>query len=261
VPKKFGNRPCPAAFLFSLLLACLLFMVAPASAQDAGNSPPLAVEQQQEPAEAQSLHFYTLQDDTDRLPPGPLSRHLLRLNPLAAKGPHPMVQWYYWANQRKPFGPALLFVLFFTLVSWAVMPGWLRRAEEPLRQRFWTTLFVGALVTAVFLTAGRVALRALIGWPLAVVVYGLLELSLLVGLSAVVSMLGQSMGSLVRLQRWPLVGKRADARRFTELFIGSLICALFLQIPALGPLPKLGTRLVGLLAVLGLGALFRTRAR
>lgn len=181
-------------------------------------------------------------------------------DPSAADTVRPMMQWREWANQPKPFLRSALFILFFSVVLWAAMPKRLELAESPVRTRFWRSFLLGVLVVAVGVVFARVSIRTMLGWPLGMLALAVLEFALLSGLAVMVSILGQRIGQLLALTRWPLVGSRDSARRFAELLMGALVCALLLQIPALGPLPPLGTRLVSLLAVLGLGGIFRTRS-
>jgi hypothetical protein len=77
-------------------------------------------------------------------------------------------------------------------------------------------------------------------------------------LSVVSLLIGQSLGAWLRLCKLPFMN-RPDVCRFAQLLLGALICALLLQIPGFGFLPKIGTRFVALLAVLGLGGLYRNR--
>jgi len=71
-----------------------------------------------------------------------------------------------------------------------------------------------------------------------------------------VLLIGESVGYYLKLDRWI---KRPDVRRLACLLLGTLICVLLLQIPGVGILPKIGTRLVAMLALVGLGGLYRSR--
>ena len=173
-------------------------------------------------------------------------------------GFRPMLQWYHWANKPRPFFKSLLFILLYSVVAWSMFPAWLQAAQATCRQKFWSSLGVGCLVVMVGVTLARIAVMTGLGAPLGLLVGGLLELALLCGLSVVSSMIGQSVGGLLRFCKLPFMD-RPDVCRFAQLLLGALICALLLQIPGVGLLPKIGTRFVALLAVLGLGGIYRNR--
>lgn len=173
-------------------------------------------------------------------------------------GTRPMVVWYHWANERKPFVPSLLFMLFFSITLTSLAPRWAANAQVECKARFWRMFLFGCLILAVAITAIRICLLTMLAWPAAIVLMGAIQIAVIGGLSVMTLSIGESIGSHLRADKWIA---RADVRRLFCLLIGSLICALLLQIPGFGPLPRIGTRLVGLLAVVGLGALFRSRGR
>jgi hypothetical protein len=176
----------------------------------------------------------------------------------ARLAPRPMLAWYHWANQRKPFGASLAFILFFSVTLSSLMPRWMSNSQAECKRHFWRTFFQGALLFAVAMTAVRVSLLTMLGWPLATLFMGLVQLMAVGGLTVLVLSLGQSVGFFLKADKWI---RRPDVRRLFCLLIGSLICAALLQIPGAGPLPRVGTRLVALLAVVGVGGLFRSRRR
>lgn len=170
----------------------------------------------------------------------------------------PMIVWYHWANQPKPLFLSLLFVLFFSVTLTSLAPRWAANAQVECKAKFWRMFLFGCLILAVTITAVRVCLLTMLGWPAAIVLMGAMQIAAIGGLSVMILSIGESIGSHLKVDKWIA---RADVRRLFCLLIGSVICALLLQIPGFGPLPRIGTRLVGLLAVVGLGALFRSRCR
>lgn len=206
-----------------------------------------------------SIRFYAMMDPNGPVPP-PL-REFVKTHPAfrSHMGFRPMLQWYVWANKPKPLIPSLLFILMFSVVVWSLIPAWMKRAQTQCRERFWASFFIGGLVMVITLWLLRTAVVTLFGWPLGMLIGGLLQFALMAGLGVVSTLIGESMAFYLHLDQWPLIGARPDTRRFATLFLGALICALLLQIPGIALLPKIGTRLVGLLAVLGLGSLYRTR--
>jgi hypothetical protein len=168
----------------------------------------------------------------------------------------PLLVWYHWANQRKPFLPSLLFILFFSVTISSLMPHWTANAQSECKTRFWRTFFHGCMAMAIGLIAVRFSLMSKIGWPAAIILMGLVQITVLCGLSVLVLSVGQSVGTHLKLDKFIA---RHDVRRLTFILLGALVCALLLQIPGFGPLPRIGTRLVALLALVGVGGLVRTR--
>lgn len=208
-----------------------------------------------------SVKFYTFLEPTNVVPPGFVGS-AVREHPELRRfvgGPRPMVQWYFWANQRKPFLPSVGFILFFSLISWSLLPTLHRRASQVCREKFWSTFLTGVLAVFALILLVRMAIGSLIGWSMGIVLIGLFQLLLMCGVAIVSSIIGQRICSLLKLDKLPLLKERPRSMRFTELLVGALVLSALLQIPGIGVLPRIGTRLVAMLAVLGLGGIFQTR--
>lgn len=208
----------------------------------------------------EEMKMYAMLDSQQMPEPGLLAQHLQKLVPIPNRkvGIRPMLLWFHWANLPKPFGPCFLFILFISVSVTSVMPVWVKKAEMFCKQSFWRTFFVGCLIATLTITLIRGALLSMFGWPMSVLVAGAFQLSLLVGLSVMVLLIGESLGYYLKLDAWI---KRPDVRRLACLVLGTLICVALLQIPGIGILPKIGTRLVAMLALVGLGGLYRSRQR
>lgn len=163
----------------------------------------------------------------------------------------PFLQWRRWAETKQPFLPSLLFCLFSSLLLWSIFPKTLGAAEANCRQEFWKSLFSGAVITTIILTFSRMLFSTYIDWPLGILVVGLTQLSLIAGLSVIISLVGRSIAALCSFS------SRKKLSRFVELTLGSLLCAALLQIPILGNLPAIGIRLLMLFALLGAGGIFK----
>jgi hypothetical protein len=181
-----------------------------------------------------------------------------RLAPFANRriGGRPMLLWYHWANERKRFFPAFAFLLFTSILISSCAPRWMTSAQGECKHHFWKSFLQGLLMVALGITAVRAGLVTMIGWPMAVLLAGLLQIALLGGLSCLILLIGQAFGHYLRLEKWIT---RPDVRRLTCIVIGCLLIALMLQIPGVATLPRIGTRLVAMLAIVGLGGLFRSR--
>lgn len=231
-----------------IVMSAILFAVSPALAENNNDAP-------------DTMSMYAMLEDSPARELGPIASTMQRVAPFAnpkAGGARPMLLWFHWANQRKPFVPSLLFLLFTSTLISCVIPNWMQNAQAACRERFWRTFFTGALCAVLAMATVRVALLTMLGWPLAVFLVGAYELALLAGLSVMVLLLGQSIGYYLKVDKW---SSRSDVRRLACILIGAILCAALLQIPGFGLLPRIGTRLLAMLSVVGLGALYRTLRR
>lgn len=243
--------------IFALLLTLAAAVGMPAWSQaqddDQRHEAPLAVHGDMQ----QDLLMYAMLE----VPPPPPhggAEILQRIAPFNSRrlGGRPMLLWYYWANQPKRFLPSLAFLLFTSILISSCAPRWMVSAQGECKHHFWRSFLQGILAVAVAITAVRCGLITMIGWPLAVVLAGCLQLALVGGLSVLILLIGQAFGHYLRMDKWIT---RPDVRRLACILIGCLLIAALLQIPGVATLPRIGTRLVALLAVVGLGGLFRSR--
>ncbi|MBY0357615.1 MAG: hypothetical protein K2W82_06405 [Candidatus Obscuribacterales bacterium] len=167
----------------------------------------------------------------------------------------PFLQWRRWAETRQPFLPSLLFCLFSSLLLWSIFPKTLGAAETNCRQEFWKSLLSGAVIITIILTFSRMVFSTYIDWPLGILVVALTQLSLLAGLSVIISLVGRSIALVSGFSA--SFSSRKNLSRFVELTLGSLLCAAILQIPLFGNLPAIGIRLLMLFALLGAGGIFK----
>jgi hypothetical protein len=232
----------------------------PSGSQNAGSEPVAGPNGAQSAADSNSaesaaddLKFYAMLNTSSPVPrewKGWVKDHRIKL------GFRPMLQWHFWANKRKPFLPSLLFIFLFSVVVSCLAPKLLTNAQVQGRQKFWASFFTGALAVAIVLWLVRVSVLSQFGWPMGVVLSGSLQFSLMTGVGVISSLIGQNVGQHMGVHK---LSAREDVRRFAELLIGAIICAALLQLPGIAGLPRIGTRLVGLIAVLGFGALCRTK--
>lgn len=208
---------------------------------------------------ADSIYFYAMMQPTGPIPPK--LQNFLKKHPEVRSqlGYRPMLQWAVWANKPKPFLPSLAFILVFALVDWALFPHWMSAAQTYCRERYWSTFWVGTLILGIAIWMVRMSVITLFNWPMGMFLGGLLQFISMAGLSVVVSMIGQTLAVLLKISKWSFIGQREDAYRFAYLLLGALACSVLLQIPGIGDLPRIGPRLVGLLAILGFGGIFRAR--
>ena len=261
-----------ARWYFSVIVLLLLAagMLLPAWCQnEPQREAPPAVNggQQPQPHEALPAVHGDVQSDLMmyallETPPPPTAagaRMIDGLSPLNRRlGGRPMLLWYHWANQHKRFLPSLAFLLFTAVLISSSAPHSITHAQGECKRHFWRCLLQGIFIVVLANTCVRAGVLTMIGWPLAIVLAGILELGLVAGLTVLILLLGQAIGHYLRMDKWIT---RADARRLACILLGALLIALLLQIPGFATLPRIGTRLVALLAIVGLGGLFRARRR
>lgn len=218
-----------------------------------------------DPADDEDMLFYAfLKNDPSQAPPfiaafgnnDFVKNFLLSTNREDAQF-RPMLQWRRWAEQKQPFLRSWLFCLFTSWSFWILIPKKLQAAEQVCRKEFWTCQLNGFALAGICLILARAAFLTHLGWPLGILLIALFQLGLLLGLTIIVSLSGHRIALLLRLGKWPLFSSRRGLCRFGELFLGTLLCAAILQIPVLGDLPRIGTRLVALFCLLGLGSLYK----
>lgn len=173
----------------------------------------------------------------------------------------PMLQWRRWADRHQRFFPALGFIAFTSTLIWSLIPGILQAASEESRKSFWRCFGTGALMAALTMILTRSVFQTQLGWPLGILLAGLSQAAMLVGLAVAVFNLGHSVLLLAQLNKINALSKNPAAFRVGELLVGSLLAALLLQIPPLGPVPQVGTRLLALFALLGVGSIYRILRR
>lgn len=214
----------------------------------------------------EEIKFYAFMSEENPDPIGPLYKFLearglakgiLIPQPLSDSKFRPLAPWRRWVEKPQAFSPSLAFCLLVSWIFWTLLPKKLENVEQICRREFWKSFFTGMAVAAICLTLARSVFFTHLGWPLGIVLIAVFQLGMLLGLSVIVSMMGHSLALLLRLPKVPFLAQKPGLCKFIDLAIGALLCASLLQIPLIGDLPRLGTRLISLFCVLGLGGLFK----
>lgn len=157
-----------------------------------------------------------------------------------------------WLNEPKPPLATFLFSALVSAIALAFFPGAVETATRHCKQHYWRC-FGRALITNICLfLLFRVSIESNITTPLALLFAGVLELFIAAGLALGIIMIGESL--LAKLSP-DFLKDRPRARKTLIILLGSLFATLIIQIPALGRLPRPGSRLMLLLATLGEGGL------
>ncbi|MBN8662241.1 MAG: hypothetical protein J0M35_17865 [Candidatus Obscuribacter phosphatis] len=144
-------------------------------------------------------------------------------------------------------------IMFMTLVLRFFAPKSLKEATEKCREGIFLSLTAAFVFTAIAMTLTKAAFYSDALSPLGLMLTGFTQLAYLVGIAVGANALALS-----------LIEKIGKSSRKAELFaltITITLLSLLALIPDLGPLPRIGNRLLGILAMLGLGGLIRAKYR
>lgn len=183
---------------------------------------------------------------------------LLQPDPNRPPEHQPMRAFRSWLQSKRPFIPVFLILMFSSLTVCSFFPTQIATAQDACRRQFWRCIGKGILVTILTATAARI-LVAINFTHLALVAMAFVQFVALAGLCVSISLIGTRILDKCGLSEksWMLAHPRWAV--FFAVLIGCLIVALITQIPGLGRFPKLGLRIVMLIAILGAGGLLKTR--
>lgn len=170
----------------------------------------------------------------------------------------PLLYFRNWANQPLPPVQSFFFLLFVTLLASELMPTRLERARRACASGYWKSLWYGVVACILLTASARALFTSEIGSPLGIVSLAALELFVLLGFAVSATLIGQTLLTTMHLRQTTAAVGRAWVGRLGAAFLGTLILSLIMMIPQIGPLPRIGIRLIMLLCFLGMGALFRT---
>lgn len=160
-----------------------------------------------------------------------------------------------WANKPKPFLGAFLFSCLVSGLAIAFFPGTVKNARRVCRKHYWKC-FGRALLTNISLfMLFRIFIESQLTVPLAILFAGTLELLLVAGLAVSICMIGESLLTKLKFDKIASFSSRPAIRNLLIIITGCLVTALIVQIPDLGKLPRIGVRLIMLIATLGEGGL------
>ncbi len=183
----------------------------------------------------------------------------------------PMMYWRRFADRHLPPVGTFLFFFFFNTTFCLAFRKRVEVASRCVSKSFWKSLLVGMLFVILMATGARLCFDSALYTPCALLILGVVQLLSLAGLAvssrtvglAVLNKLGFSKGAT------EVATDSADATLTEKLeskfeylapvFVGTILFTLIALLPGLGPLPRLGTRFIMWLSLLGLGALVRTK--
>lgn len=163
-----------------------------------------------------------------------------------------------WLNIPKPPGAVFVFCIVVCMLASLCFPRLIVESCLAVKQNFWRSLAKGLLVTLALGLLGKALSFVSIASPLAYLIFGIFQLSILAGLTVSVRLIGQSVWNSLEKMLPSLPMKSAKhpwITMFLHTLSGSVFIAAICLIPGPGNLPLIGTRLVILMCLLGLGGL------
>lgn len=184
----------------------------------------------------------------------------------------PMMYWRRFADRPLPPIGTFLFFSFFNTVICLAFRNRMDIAIRCVRKSFWKSLFVGGFTVILAGSATRLCFDSLIFTPCALLFLGICEFLALCGLAVSSRTIGLALANKLGFLETNkengestegtadnAKGQKSMLNYLVPVMVGTILLTLIALIPGFGPLPRLGTRFVMWFAVLGLGALVRTK--
>lgn len=142
-------------------------------------------------------------------------------------------------------------------------------AQERCRKKFWASLACAFIYTTVLLSLARIAFPIEAMVPMALGCIALVQISYIIGIGLGVNIFANTLRDLIsnqfgRKEKTPNGTSLSGWSGWIALIATSIILTAVSIIPEIGRLPRLGNRLVVLVAIIGLGSLIsdmRTKSR
>lgn len=168
----------------------------------------------------------------------------------------PIMYWRLWADQ--PQNPLIAFLILMAAsnILWFLLPKSLTGAAQALGRNFWSSFAHGWLAVCASLLAVRVLFMSVIGSPVAYFLIAALETGFFLGVSVSGFVMGRALLHKLKVIKDE---KHSYKERVLYLACGMAVLSLMLLIPELGEIPRLGTRLVTLYCILGMGAVIHNK--
>jgi len=177
--------------------------------------------------------------------------------PITIKGGvrHPVIYYSNIANRPWSLGPLFCFLFMVSALLKLCLPRLVTAATNRCRTNFFASLSTAFIYATVLITLIRFAFLSEDLTAMGVFIFGLLQLSFALGSILSVNLFAQNLYNIVASKKEP---HGAAVTVFVWggcLVVAAAIITAISLIPMIGPLPRLGNRMVMLLATLGLGGL------
>lgn len=174
----------------------------------------------------------------------------------------PMMYWRRFADRKPAPIATFAFLLFFNTTVCLVFRKRVKIASDCVRRSFWKSLGAGMIFVLVLGTAARLCFDSQLFTPLAIAILAAVQFLGVCGLAVSSRTVGEAILSKFSKKQTSTMETTQSHTALTHLapvFLGTVVFALIVLIPGVGPLPRLGTRFLMWLGLLGLGALVRTK--
>ena len=160
-------------------------------------------------------------------------------------------------NQPWPLGRLLFITLLAACLTKLFAANMVAGALECCRRNFLICIASAFLYTTILLTLSRIAFQTEALIPMALGCIAVVQISYIVGMGLGVNIFASIFKDIAskRLGLTATVPKRSTIGSWLALFATATILTAISAIPELGRLPRLGNRLVVLVAIIGLGGL------
>lgn len=176
----------------------------------------------------------------------------------------PLLYWRAWAAQPVPFLPALVFLLFTSTIVYYLIPSIIDTTKRTAQSSFWRSLLTGLIACMVSIALAQLFFLSKIATPLAQLTLSLLEVGVVIGYTTAALLIGETILSLLGLFKTQTIeftdknAPRVEVKNVCALLLGLVILATLLLIPGITTtMPRIGTRIVMLFALIGWGGCLR----
>jgi hypothetical protein len=165
----------------------------------------------------------------------------------------PLFYWRSWANQKLPFGRVLGMLLMVSLmINFFIEPKILQSGL--LYRKKWLRCFgLGILFFTISLISAGIMSRMGLFAPLGSLLVATVQLIGLVGLTIGAHAIGDTTLKLARLNDKL---SKPWMKTLAKFSVGCLLLSLFVLMPGRGAFPRMGTRMLALVAAAGAGSFF-----
>ncbi len=169
-------------------------------------------------------------------------------------------------NQRWPVGRLLFIMMLSACLTKIFAKRMIAGAQEHCRKNFLVCLASAFLYTTILLSVSRLAFQTDALVPMALGCIAIVQISYVVGMGLGINIFASTLTDLVgkQLRQELKETKKTILVSWFALAATALILTAIATIPDMGRLPRLGNRLVVLVAIIGLGGLIsdmRTKSR
>jgi hypothetical protein len=162
-------------------------------------------------------------------------------------------------NRPPQIGKCCFVLTMFGLIVLLLRRSDVFQAKDVCRKKFFRSFLTGFITMLSLMLLARPLFLSEIGMPLGLAFIALLQLGLSLGLVVSTSLIGEWVADLGAVNRIAWLVERPAFQSIVHLVLGVLLVGAILLIPGIGHLPRIGTRIVVLIGIAGMGALMKSK--